>query len=508
MGIDRPHRRHPPFRRASLTTLTTRDGERPPHGATMAANRRQHTMRLLVLPLLLAANSLATATPVALTLRMTPGDDSELVAPAMAELAQRGFRQGAALGSTLEAQVSLTGDTLSAKEILRWSGQIDTGYQAFTRGEFEAAEAKLTEALLAFRARPATVAREQSLRDAIARAHVGLMLARSRLGRADDANTIAADYLRDFPDRELSRRQYGPEPIEFLRRVREGLDARPKAALHVVVDDLTAVVFVNERYIGVGDVQLSDLYAGEYRVFVQRGTTPGRVHVVTIAAGQSHDLRVNWALDAALRTGASPALLAGTPQAGVAVAADVGVLLGARQVALIGVREIEGRRALVGTLVAPDSARPTREAMVWLEPTTPGRDQLRALGRFLAEGKPLPGVEPLPRPAPARGTTAVRHRTSRFGALKWLTLGVGVAAAGTGIALLTIDGDGTCGGPARCPERYATSTAAYATLGGAALAIGAGVYMLLTDSRTTERPIATITPTPGGATLALTGVWP
>ncbi len=463
-------------------------------------------MRLLI-PLLVLATSAAQAGPIALTLRMSPGNDDELIAPAMAELAQRGFQQGAALGSSLESQVSLPGDTLSAKEILRWSGLIDTGYQAFTRGEFEAAEVKLSEALLAFRARPGTVAREQTLRDAIARAHVGLMLARSRLGRADDANTIAADYLRDFPDRELSRRQYGPEPIEFLRRVREGLDARPKAALHVVVDDLTAVVFVNERYIGVGDVQLGELYAGAYRVFVQRGTTPGRVHLVTLAAGQSHELRVNWDLDAALRTGSNPALLAGTAQAAMAVAADIGVLLGARQVALVGVREIEGRRALVGTLVATDSARPTREAMVWLEPTTPGRDQLRALGRFLAEGKPLPGVEPLPRPTPTRAP-ATRHRTSRFGALKWLTLGVGVAAAGTGIALLTIDGDGTCDGPARCPERYDTSTAAYATLGGAAIALSAGVYMLITDSRSTERPIATITPTPGGATLALTGVWP
>ncbi|MCC6993869.1 MAG: hypothetical protein IT370_04495 [Deltaproteobacteria bacterium] len=468
-------------------------------------------MRLLTLltsiALIPVLASPGVAAPVALTHRTSPGDEGDLVSPALAELAKRGFRTGAALSDEVDKQISRPGDTLESKDVLRWTALIDAGYQAFTRGDFEAAEVKLTEALAALRARPATVAREQSLRDFTARAHVGLMLARSRLGRADDANSVAADYLRDFPDRELSRRQYGPEPIDFLRRVREALDARPKSSLHVVVDDLTAVIFVNERYIGVGDVHVADLYAGEYRVFVQRGSAQGRVHLVSLAAGQNQELRIKWALDAALRTGAAPALLTGSVQAGLAAAADLGVLLGARQVALIGVREIEGRRALVGTLLDADSARATREAMVWLEPTTPGREQLRALGKFLADGKPLPGVEPLPRPAPASRAPAPR-RSRRFGALKWLTLGAGVAAAGAGVTLLVIDGDGACDGPARCPERYSTSTAGYITLGGAAVALGAGIYMLLTDSRPAEHPIATIAPIPGGATLALTGVWP
>jgi hypothetical protein len=77
-------------------------------------------------------------------------------------------------------------------------------------------------------------------------------------------------------------------------------------------------------------------------------------------------------------------------------------------------------------------------------------------------------------PAPAA-------RGRRFGALSWVGVGAGVVAIGTGIFLLSIDGDGTCSHAAGelCESRYQTKAGGITLIGVGALAAAAGAALLV-----------------------------
>jgi len=438
-----------------------------------------------------------------------PFDADGFMAPVLAELASKGFVTGKPLAARLDSEVSLPGDSLNAAAIADAERLIDHGYGAFLKGQFDIAVDELGRALDALRAMPATVARHQSLRDPAIRAHLGLALAHLRLGHAESATATMAEFVRSFPDREISRAQYGPEPAELLRKVRGELDQRGRGALSIEVDDPTAVIFLNERYLAVGQASASDLYAGRYRVYVQRGVTPGRVHLVDVVPGSEQKLPVRWRLDAALTTRGWVGLgLDGeAARAGEAeLASDLGVALGASQVVVLSVQTIDKRRMLSGRVLDPGSGKSSRSAALALEPAPPGRDKLAGLGRYLAGGK-LPdgalvvGDSPAapddddarglpPPPAPAQ------RRARPYRVWKWLALGSGVLTAGAGVTLLVLDGRRSCDG-AGCSDEYDTAALGWTAAGVGAALVGVGVVLFVKDR---ERQV-TVTPTPGGVAL-------
>jgi hypothetical protein len=58
---------------------------------------------------------------------------------------------------------------------------------------------------------------------------LGVALAHRRRGRQTEATAAMAELVRSFPDREISYKDYGPEPRDFFSRWRRTSGARVAA---------------------------------------------------------------------------------------------------------------------------------------------------------------------------------------------------------------------------------------------------------------------------------------
>jgi hypothetical protein len=356
------------------------------------------------------------------------------------------------------------------------------------------------------------VAGNNRRRDAVMRALIGLALSHKRLGNGREATGAMAELVRGFPDREISYKDYGPEPRDLYAKVVRDLAADGLGSLTVEIDDPRTVVFLDDRYVGVGTVTVADLYPGKYRVYLQQGGRPGRVHEVDVEAGGPTAVSLSWSLDAALRTEAGVAALEFADAAErrdheARLAVRIGRALGAPSVALIGFRDVGGQRQVIGQVFYVDTRKEVRSATVSLDPVKPRADQLRALGRYLAGDEsaarlvePLAGEEvsgELWRPAAGGGR--------RFGAWKWITLTAGVAGLATGGVLLALDEDELASGDRNAAVRN-TAPAGVATLAVGAALTGLAIYMLATDERPPARAVA-VTPLDGGALIGYGGTF-
>lgn len=432
-----------------------------------------------------------------------PRDADELLTPLFRELATKGFLAGNDVAQLIEAKVSRAGDPLDPAQLAEATRLIDHGYGSFLKGQFEVATTELGRALEMLRSRPATLSKNQPLRDQALRAHLGLALAHQRLGHAEDATAVMAEFARSFPDREISRAQYGPEPAELAKKVRAELDQRGRGALKIKVDDATAVIFLNERYLGVGEASVLDLYAGKYRIYVQRGTSAGRVHEVDVVPGSEQTVKISWALDAALKTAPFTGLSfegeAARDEA--ALASNLALALDAPRVVVISIREFDKRRSLWGAVLDPASGKSSRSGALALEPVKPGPDKIRELGRYLTGGEASPDIiiepnfdtGPEPKADPKvidkfrPGSGSDGGSVSRpFKVLKWVTLIVGVGALGAGAYLIAIDGKSSCDAPG-CADEYDTAVPGYVSAGAGAALIGAGIVFFIKDSGAKKR---------------------
>ncbi|HVV84001.1 MAG TPA: PEGA domain-containing protein [Kofleriaceae bacterium] len=93
-------------------------------------------------------------------------------------------------------------------------------------------------------------------------------------------------------------------------------------------------------------------------------------------------------------------------------------------------------------------------------------------------------------------------RPRRFGWITYAAAGTGVAAVITGVALLSIDGEGTCD-QASCPRLYETTGAGVTFTAVGLAAIGAAGWMFWHDHR--HGPAAAIAPTDGGVAAVVGG---
>lgn len=382
---------------------------------------------------------------------------------------------------------------------------VDDGQEAFLRHDFGVCIKTLDRAVTDLAARDAFLGRDRRARLALERARLVLAHAYLRTGRPRDAAVVMAEVVRAVPGREPSPRSYSPDVVAFHRKVRADLDGQPRGMLKVQTRPEGAHVFIGGEYIGRSPVRVPDVFPGRYRIVAQTGDRPGRVQEVPVASGEQ-EFVLDLELDSALTRDAQPALaypdgdIRSRLKIGHATA--LGRALGAREVILVGVGFQQGRPALMGTVVAVDSARTVRAGFVTLEPAAPDRATLESFGRFLRVGAPGPGVvvqvgsAVRPWEGPAPGRSALRW-------LRWVGLGVGVALAATGGALLWLDGRGTCSAPAgvTCPDHYETKVPGAVLIGtGAALAVAASVALVL---RLGEGKRVAVTPQPGGAVLRL-----
>jgi hypothetical protein len=413
----------------------------------------------------------------------------------------RPLLHGAGLRDRIDSRFGVVARDATEDEAQSLLRTVEQGEEAFLRGDFGAAITTLERAVGELAGRDALLARDRRARLALERGRLYLSQSYLRTSRPRDAAVVMAEVLRAAPGREPSPRTYSPELIKFHRRVRSDLDAQPRGHLKVVTRPEGADVFVGGEHVGRSPVRLPDLLPGRYRVVAQFGERRGRVHDVAVAGG-AQEQALDLELDSALAQSDKPALVYADAESRtrleVGHAAALGRLLGAREVILIGVGSQQGRAALLGTVVAVDSARTVRAGFVTLEPAAPDRSTLEAFGRFLRVGAPGPGVvvqvaSPLRSDLPSGAS-----RGSRLGWLRWVGLGVGLAATGAGAGLVAIDGRRTCSGPStiNCPERYHTLAggAALVAIGGAAI-IGSGLALIL---RWGDARRVAVAPQPGG----------
>ena len=445
-----------------------------------------------------------------------PPDADYLLDPLLDELELRGFAVGTGtVGRRLVERMSESGRRLSLEDARRARGLVDEGWNSWIGGDFQAAIDRLRRALELFRSAPATIARDQSLRDPMRRALVGLALSHRRLNHAAEATGAMAEVLRSFPDRGIDKSTFGPEAKDFYNQVKADLQQQGLGALRIDVDDPNAVVFVNERYVTLGSTRLDELYPGRYRIYLQRGDEIGRVYEVDVPAGGERALSITWGLDSSLRSHDFVGFEFDSAEARrsheARYATTIARAIGASGVAVVGIAVVEGKRVLEGAVLLMDTATPLRRAYLPIEPVAPNATQIRSLARFLS-GEDATGDIVVDVGAGGRtGQPAVDDSPSRFGVWKWLALGTGAAAAGAGLYLIAIDGSCSSGETTAgaCAEFYETMGPGIGLTAAGAVLVGTGIALWIADEPAQERlqRSAGFVPTRGGVIFGVSGTF-
>jgi hypothetical protein len=379
-----------------------------------------------------------------------PSDADLLLGPVVSRLSRSGVDVLEAVTQRIETQVSQTSAPSSDEAISSAASQIDAGYNQFIKGRFDKAIEEIGAGLKVLRSSPVAIAQRPQLRDAIMRGLIGFALAHKRRGHSEVAVATMAELIRSFPDREISYNDYGPEPRQLYQDARKDLDWDGKGRLSIEVDDDSTLVFLNERYVGVGNVGLADLYPGVYRVLLQQGRSFGRVHTIRVDPDHMSKLVLSWRLDASLHTEEGRAMLMFNTDGSrrrleVPIAVSLARTLDAPSVVVLSVRANAGRRSVVGAVFPSGSTRPVRSGAVAVEPVAPSVQKLDALGRLLAGDQdvaelvtPLADEGQMPPAIQIRTPEFERGIRSRWYADRtgWILTGAGSTAAAIGLVLL------------------------------------------------------------------------
>lgn len=435
-----------------------------------------------------------------------PHDAEHVLAPLRRALREEGHVVGiVALGSRIEKKLSRPGTSLDADTLAESIRLVDDGFDAWLRLDLKRALELLPVAILRFHLSPATLAQDQTRRDLLLRALVGLALAHKRAGHAEDASKVMGELIRSFPDRDVSRTLFGPEAHDLYRKVKGELSQRRRAELIVEVDDQNAVVFVNEHFVAVGSTRKSDLLPGHYRVFVQKGLVPGRLHEVVLTEGGRARLTLSWSFESTLRTGGDFVGFQFSSEAErakneAAHATFLARALGAQSVVTLTMSGSKERRVIAATVREAATGKPVRTASLPLA-TQPSAETLRGFGRYLAGLDPVPGFQADTggglahdlRLSPVRPTDAEPRATRRFRTWKWIASVAGASLVSGGLALALRDDAAGLG---------ATKVTGLGLLVSGAALTWTGIAMWALDA---ERSPGMVAPTENGVVVSFSG---
>ncbi|HWO19350.1 MAG TPA: hypothetical protein VNO30_11260 [Kofleriaceae bacterium] len=438
-----------------------------------------------------------------------PADAGQVLAPLVEELASYKFVLGPeVVGRSFEAAASRPAVAGGLPD--DFSAQVSQGYDLWTNGKFTEAAALLGRLVEAARENAGEFAKNQhrALYPQLQRARIALSLSLQRLGDRSAAKQAMGEALRGDPDLKISRGMFGQDAAELYQEVLGELTARGPGKVIIAVDAVGAGIYVNERLVEMGSLELN-LLPGEYRVVARIGDGVTRTHRLGVVGGGVHKLTIDPAFDQAVRTG--PGWTGFLFEASADRERDEGRYAGAfataidaRQVAVVGIDTVRGRRMIRGALINKLTGRELRAASIPLD-GSPSAEQRKNLARFLNGAPPTPDIivdasAGSAGDRPGGGELGPR----RWGGWKWISGGAAVAAGVAGGALLAYDG--RCArrvsAAVPCPDSYDTAISGWLTVGGAVALAGVTVVLVATDggARGGEaRRTAYVAPTAGGA---------
>jgi hypothetical protein len=276
-----------------------------------------------------------------------PADADEILHPVFAELERRGVLTRQRLAERVERKLSVSAGTLSLAELVAAQRSVDDAYDSLIDGDYERARDKARTAVFTYARASGLLAQDNALRTLQFRAFVIAARSCEVLGETRDAFDLMAEAIRTFPERAVATTEFDPHVVALHARVRSEL-ARRRGTLSIAIDDPTAVLFVNGRFVGTGAVSLSDTPEGMYRVVAMRGAQIGRVHSVRVNAGQRVSLSMSWSLDSRLRTSGPHVGFEHEAQLNEQAVRQLGRSLGADAVIVLEIRSLEGQRSVVG----------------------------------------------------------------------------------------------------------------------------------------------------------------
>jgi tetratricopeptide (TPR) repeat protein len=447
--------------------------------------------------------------------------DRAIVGQLTAALGAKAPKHGEALRQAIEKDVSPHPGALGGTTKL--TKAIDGGRAQFLKGNYAEAIKLLEAAVQKLGRRDALLAADGQLRGPHQRGLLYLAHAYLRKNQNNNAIRVVTEAIRLFPNTHPPLASYGPDLVGLYRQTSSALRRQPRATLTLKSKRPGCSVFLNGRYIGVTPTKARKLLPGRYRVFMQRPSAPGRVHVVDIA-GTDRELVIDHDLDAALITTpkADPIALSYTSAAARKThehdhALAVARSIGAGSVTIFGFVHHLGRRVIQGQVLGAATGRTLRSGLIAVEPA-PSPGEVKALARFLLSGEGGEGVIiGTAKAAPSKPKASSSGGFMSARTWRWITLGLGVAMLGAGIPLIAIDGSGSCPDQT-CPNRYETMApgVALTAAGGAALATSVVLFIVASgdsDEKKSAKKNATgvksalIAPWLGKASAGVSASW-
>lgn len=421
-----------------------------------------------------------------------PGAEDALE-PLIIALEARGFAaQPATITHQLAGRAPLPGilDPEITPDALRKA--VEKGYDQFTGGTYADAATTLAPTVRFMRRNPALFVLDANNGRLMFKALASYALSQDKLGASSESVAIMTELIRMFPGVPLPRAEYGPNGVQFYRKVEQGVGELGRGRMTIAVNNKQAVIFWDGQIRGAGRVALADQVPGPHHVFVQVPGTPGRQFEMDVKTGAERELSIGWdAESTVLITDAWVGMVfeseaERTKEAGFATA--LARAWGTKMIAVVGRANVRGQPAVVGTLY--DETKVVRSGAVLGEDVF----QLQALAHYLVDGTPkkevvVLGVVDSP-------VHAVSSRGRRL--LPVVVIGAGIATIATGGYLLAIDEDDD-GSKFQYRD---TGTAGVAVMAGGAIVVGLGAWLW---TRGGDLPAPVVSVRAGGALIGLAG---
>lgn len=443
-----------------------------------------------------------------------PADAEQLLAPIYKELHDRGYVTASSLGKRVAVRVSKSGDGLASTEVDKARKFKDSAYSRYINGDDKLAVSEAQQCIDILERAPAHMARKPDVRDIYFDALIIAAHSHMRLGNSQESTDAMSEIIRTFSDRSINSTRWDPDIIKLQSTIKADL-APEVGTLRIEVSDPKTVLYVNERYVGAGDKEYTDLVPGKYRIYAEPAGEQGRVHTVNVSTGSITPLRIDSTLDTALRTRGDYVGLELDGESGRAddespVVTSLARDLNASQVVVLGIRTVDGKRSITGVVYDINTGDVLHSAGVSIDPIVPSDDKIASLGRFLA-GDEVEGLAPLVFDN-GNGTGSnprfddTGNGGARFGKLKWMMLGLGVAGMATGGVLIAIHEPEFNEDGSRNDSQLNTKVPGIATLAAGAVFTGVAIYMFMSGGNKSSRePAVSIAPTDGGFGLSLSG---